>query len=101
MNDRIELVGPWNTLWGGITSSLGGGKNFIGVVAVLGVILIVAGLITFLWQKRRGSGGNTKQLVMTTVIGALLAGPSVVIPLILTIAELLVNIVLGVANKVV
>lgn len=85
---NLNLSGAWTAFWNGISSGLG---NLPMALAIIGMLIIVGGLVKFFWDKRRGGGGNNSQLVWTSVIGALLAAPNLIIPLLLGIIDLVVN----------
>jgi len=60
------------------------------------MLLVVAAILTYLWERRRGGdggkGGHTK-ILWAIIIGAILAAPSVVIPAILTIVDFVANVI--------
>lgn len=59
------------------------------------MLIIVAGIVKYLWDKRRG-GGNTNALVWTIVVGAVLAAPALIIPILLAAIDVVVNAVVKV-----
>lgn len=88
----MDLVAGWNNLWGAVS---GGGKLGV-ILAAVGVAIIVFAVLSWLWKKRNGGGGGMSGFPwMMILLGAILAGPSVVIPLILMIAQVIINIVIG------
>ena len=91
MNGQVNLAAGWNTLWGAISSVIGGQITLI--LTIIGVVMVIAAVGTWIFQRRRG-GGVTQGLgaiLWTLIAGALLAAPQVVIPLILTILDLVIN----------
>ena len=61
-----------------------------------GVVLVVFAIIRWLWDCRRsGFQGNHAGLLWTFGVGAVLAAPDVVIPLLLGLADLITNAVIG------
>ena len=52
---RVNLTGGWNIIWGAISGALGGVG---GALTVLGTLIVVVGFVSWLWQKRRGTGGG-------------------------------------------
>lgn len=87
--NSIDLTGAWSKVW----SSFGGNSNFWLALAMLGVVFVAWGIAQFIWEKRRGSGGNTSSLVWKVVLGCLLAGPNLVIPIVLGIFDVLANLI--------
>lgn len=58
---------------------------------MIGVAIIVIAVGKFIWDKKRGGGGGFGSLIWPLVIGGLLAGPDIIIPNLLWIAELVIN----------
>lgn len=90
----LDLSGAWDKFWGNITG--GNFGNFLMLLAIIGMLIVVFGIIKFLWEKRRGGGGNNNALIWTIVVGALLAAPALVIPLLLNVIDILVNAIVKV-----
>jgi len=91
----INLAGQWTALWTKINQ--GDWATLSQLMTWVGIVLIVFAVGKFLWDKRRGGGGGmgcgSTSVVVAVVIGGLLSGPEVIIPVVLTIADLLVNLV--------
>lgn len=85
MNSNLNLVTAWNTLWTQLTSWAPGIGTFL---AVLGILIVVAFLIKWGWSKRRGGGAGGFP-TMAVVIGLILAGPTIVVPVVLSIVQVL------------
>lgn len=90
MAGDVDFVGPWNNF----LSSISGIDGVLTVVAVFGVIIVVVSLISWIWKKRRGGGAGGFP-VMAVGLGALLAAPKAVIPVVLLILQWIVNICIG------
>lgn len=88
----MDLVGGWDNLWNGITGS----SNIGLVMAVVGVALIAFFMLKWLWQKRNGAGGGFPWIGVG--LGAVLAGPEWLFPLLLRILQLIINIVVGIVE---
>ncbi|GAB3176137.1 hypothetical protein GCM10027059_50530 [Myceligenerans halotolerans] len=89
--EPIDLDGSWSVLWGSIISASGMGR-VADLVSVLGVALVVVSVIGWIWQRRRrGGGGRNAGLVVALIIGAIMAGPNVLLPRLLWIVDALVN----------
>lgn len=84
----IDLSGSWSQLWGRIS---GGAPGFWTAVAMCGVGLLVWSLAVFIWKKRSG-GANPQSLIYTTVVGAGMCAPNIIIPILLKFADWIVNL---------
>ena len=93
----VDFVSAWSNLWAPVRSA--GNGQFITILAMVGVALIVFSIFSFFWQRRRGGGMNGvgSQLV-PLILGGLLAGPDVVVPILLWCAQTVVNVLVGVAG---
>lgn len=96
---RVNLTGGWTLIWGTVSGALGGVG---GALTVFGVLLVVLGFGSWLWQKRRGSGGGQGHsgLLWTMLIGALLVTPGVVLPILLTAVDIVLNAAIAMWNRV-
>jgi hypothetical protein len=96
VNNSVALTAAWNTFWGAINR--GEFSKLMTIITVIGVLAFLFALVGFAWQKRKGGGGNTKGLWWALIIGALASAPNVLIPILLTIVDLIVNILAGFAK---
>ena len=94
---RINLAGGWNLIWGAISGALGGVG---GALTVFGTLVVVLGFASWLWQKRRGAGGGHSGLLWTLLVGALLVTPGVVLPILLTAVDIVLNAGITLWNRV-
>ena len=96
---RVNLTGGWTLIWGTVSGALGGVG---GALTVFGVLLVVLGFGSWLWQKRRGSGGGQGHsgLLWTMLIGALLVTPGVVLPILLTAVDIVLNAAVALWDRV-
>jgi len=89
----INFASSWTTFWSSISGSLGKLPTLLGII---GMLLVVAAILTYLWERRRGGdggkGGHSK-ILWAIIVGAILAAPSVVIPAILTIVDFVANVI--------
>lgn len=88
----VNLRGGWDAAWSPISSVLGTG--LLKIVAAVGVLIVVSAFAKWIWDKRRGGGGNSSTLLWSLAIGALLTGPTVVIPVALWLFDGAANVVL-------
>lgn len=89
----INLHTGWSNAWKPINQILGPGV--LKIVAAIGVIIVVAAFGKWIWDKRRGGGGNSSALLWSLAIGALLTGPDLLIPLVLWTFDALANTVVS------
>jgi len=87
----VDLTTGWNKLWSAISSAA---PTFFNTLAVIGVALIVFAVLGWIWRKWRG-GANSKNLMWGLAIGAVLAGPQLIIPAVLKIIEIVITIIVG------
>lgn len=93
----IPLVGDtkfaagWTTFWGKVSGVSGG---LLDDIAMIGMVMVVFAFGKWLWDRRRGNGGGGggSGLIITIIVGAILASPTTIIPGVLTIADWLVAI---------
>jgi hypothetical protein len=94
----VNLAGGWNTLWAAISGAIGG--QVMAIMTVIGVVLVVFAIGKYFFDKRRG-GGVTQGLgvvMWTLVFGAILAAPQAIIPLVLTLLDLIINSILAIVT---
>lgn len=94
-----NLSGAWDRFWGIVTGSSGVDTLFT-ILAIAGMLLIVGAVVKFLWEKRRGGGGNSQAMVWSIIAGGVLAGPSLLIPLVLRIVDFVINLVAALLRNV-
>jgi len=84
---NVNFAGSWSTFWSSISGSLGKLPTILGII---GMLLVVFAILTYLWERRRGQGDH-KKILWAIVVGCCLAAPDVVIPAILTIVDFIAN----------
>ena len=82
----MDLVGPWNRLVGIMPPTL------LNILAVVGILLIVIGLGKWFWDRRRGGGAQGFPWMML-ILGGVLAGPRVFVPVILMLVQAIINVI--------
>lgn len=98
--NTVNLASGWNTLWGALSSVIGG--PVMTLLTVIGVVLVLSSVITYFFQKRRGGGAmqGLGVVMWTLVCGALLAAPQAIIPLALTLLDFIINGLIAVGQAV-
>ncbi|MAL06910.1 MAG: hypothetical protein CMH36_08805 [Microbacterium sp.] len=64
------------------------------VLSIIGIILILCSIGQWIWSKRRSQGGISGFPWWMLILGALLCGPTITGPAILTVLQALVSIIL-------
>ncbi|GEL48044.1 hypothetical protein CHO01_31600 [Cellulomonas hominis] len=93
MNSSVNLVGAWTTFWNAINQ--GSFSRLMTIITVLGVCAVVFAGLGFLWRKRRNNGGDAKGLWWSLGLGAAASAPNFLIPIVLTVLDLVINIIAG------
>lgn len=84
----LDFTGGWNHLLNFAPSGLWN------ILAAAGVLLIAAALISWLWKRRKSGGGGGGGMSgfpwITVLLGAMLAGPRIVVPAVLLVLQAIV-----------
>ena len=91
----LDLKSGWDKLW----TTLTGGTQIGTLLAAVGIAIVVGFLIKWFWDKRRGSGG--KFPTMAVILGAVLAGPTLLVPVIITVVEAVINLGINIITAIV
>lgn len=92
---EVRLAEGWGKVWGALTSAWPGLSNFLNVLAVL---FAAAGFLKWIWDRRRNPGqGDNKGLIGALLIAAALAAPDLLFPLMLWLADGVINWLLALA----
>jgi hypothetical protein len=91
--DAVDFDGSWRQAWGAVTGAAGisGVMTLLGI-AGMGIALIA--LISWLFERRRSGqmgGPGTNKLLWAVLVGAVIAAPNMLIPLVLWLMDALVN----------
>lgn len=93
----VDLSGQWGTVWAAFKAAIPGLPRLMGIIAV---IMVVVAIITWLWGKRRSiRAGDNQIMIGAIVVASVLAAPDLLIPLLLTIIDGLINFGLTLLNK--
>lgn len=93
----VNMASKWAALWAKVNQ--GDWATLSQLLTWVGIVLIIFAFGKWLWDKRRGGGGGmggSTSVIVAAVIGGLLSAPEILIPVVLTIADLLVNLVVRV-----
>lgn len=97
---KINLAGGWDTVWSAIQSAIG--NQLTALLTAVGVLIVVASLFKWMWDRRRSGGGGMGQssgVLWSLLVGATLSAPGLLIPIFLTILDAIANAVLGIWNS--
>ena len=95
--DTIDLESGFQTFWSAIPNSAGVAT----VLTAIGVLIILFTVVPWIWQRRKGGFQGMQGFPwMGVVFAAVLAGPQVVIPLLLRVLSLLTNLLIQLANYI-
>ncbi len=95
LQGKVNFLSQWRALWAQLTAALG--PDVIRYLGWAGVGLIVWSLVRFIINKHQGGRGGTA-IVWTLLLGALLAAPGIIAPLLVRLAQWAVNAGLGLAS---
>lgn len=90
--NKLDLASGWAKAWSVIST---GNEKLIAIATVIGILLVVGSIVGYLWERRRGSGGNHKSVFGMLAVGAILVAPTVVFPLLLMVVDAIANSVLN------
>lgn len=92
---QVNLLAGWNELWGRLSASMP--PKVSELMLIVGAALVVFSIVKWLWGKHRGSKskGGGGSMAWTLMIGALLAAPQAVIPMVMATADFVINMVLA------
>ncbi|XBH22985.1 hypothetical protein V5R04_07180 [Jonesiaceae bacterium BS-20] len=90
--EKINLTAGWTSFWTKINT--GDFKTLMMYATWVGVALFFGAIVTYFWQKKRGNA-NAAAIGWTGGLGALLAAPNVLVPVMLTLFSLVVNTVVA------
>lgn len=86
--ESVNFTGPWSTLWGKVNQGTFG--DFMTLMTFIGIGVVIIAIGKLVWDKRRG-GGNPQPVLWSLLAGALFAAPNALIPIVLKLAEIVVN----------
>lgn len=93
--DVVDFTKSWQEFWGAFSGSASG---LVTLAGIAGVLMVVVSICMWIFKKARGGGANTSTVVWMLVIGGVLCAPTVLIPLILTIVEFVINGIASIAE---
>jgi hypothetical protein len=96
---NIDIASQWGTLWAAVTSGAPGITN---ILMAVGALLVIGSLVMWAIKRRTQRGlGDMTAVWGSLLIGALLLAPSVVIPIVLKLIDIIANIVVSLGASIV
>lgn len=89
---NVDLGSGWATIWGVVTAAV---PNLTGILAVFATLVAAFAIGKFLYERRKGSGGNTKELTWMLILAMIIAAPGTIFPILLNIASWVANLIAG------
>ena len=78
-----DLSGGWTKAWNAMTGSF---HALVVAATIAGALIVAGGILHYLWQRKRGQA-QIGPLLFTCVVGGILAGPNLLIPLFLKLID--------------
>lgn len=92
----VHLKCDWGTVWNAVsgTSSF---STLKWVLTIVGVLLVATSILSYVWKRRTGQADH-RPVFTTLFVGAIFLAPSVLIPVFLEIADVIVNAIVTIAQ---
>lgn len=103
--ETVDISGQWADFWSTVSTTLGTGPiNFFRLV---GLVLFVAAIGTFVNERRRSGGGGggggrngASKFMWVGVMALILGWPDVIFPPALTLIDAVLNVLVAAWNKI-
>lgn len=93
----VDLSQSWGKLWASASTS-SGFSELRWVLTVVGTIIVASAILRYIWDSRKGQG-RRQHVLWSLAIGAILVLPGVLIPVLLTLADAVINLIIGASGK--
>lgn len=93
----VDMVQSWSKLWSSASAS-SGFTQLRWALTVAGMIVVVSALLRFIWKSRHGQG-QRQHVLWSLVVGSILVLPGILVPALLTLADAVINLIIGAAGK--
>lgn len=97
----VNFSGAWSTFWSKISQPI---SKLLTLLTIIGVLLVVGALISYVFEKRRSGGGfngggaGNSKIGWALAAGIILAAPNALIPLLLKIIDGVANAFLNILS---
>lgn len=105
--DQVDISGQWAGFWSTLSSTLGTGPiNFLRLV---GLVLFLVAIGTFVNERRRSGGGGggggggrngASKFLWVGIMALILGWPNVFFPPALTLIDAILNVLVAAWNKI-
>lgn len=93
----VNFVSSWSSIWSAISGAVG--SQLTTALSIIGGLLVLMSVLKWLWDRRKGGfQGNHHNLLWTLIIGAVLVSPNTIIPVLLTVVDLVINLIVGIVS---
>lgn len=90
---KISIADKWDDLWGTVEAAA---PNLTNVLSFVGIALAVWAVVKWIMDSRNGGAGRaSKPMTGMLVFALLLTAPGIVVPIALSIIDIIINLVLG------
>jgi len=102
--ESVDLSKGWTDVWDGLKGD-GAFAGVMNLLTAVGAVIVVMAVAKMLWEKRRGGGGGgggagggkgSEGIMWALALGAMLAAPNLILPILLQILDVIANGVAGV-----
>lgn len=96
---KVDLQGGWSDVWSALKGAVG--PSLTNILTIAGVVIVVLALIGWLWKRRRNLAqqGGHAEIAGAFMVGALLLAPEVIIPILLWLADGIINTVIAIVEN--
>ena len=94
--ETIDLSGGWDLLWTRVSVDMPAGMSNLMLLAGTG--LVVFAILKWVWARQHGRGVRSAGLAWTLLVGAILAAPGVIVPIIMAGVDVVLNTALSAAG---
>ncbi|WP_141673377.1 hypothetical protein [Actinomyces vulturis] len=95
-SEKVDFVEPFNKLLDAIEGAINA-QGLWTAISYVGIVILLATLVTWLFQKRRGgsvNGQDAKTFFWPLLIGGICVAPKGIIPILLKILGGAINIII-------
>lgn len=88
---EINLAGQWQTLWGPLSKT-----GITGVLSFVAFVVALIAIVKYFMARAKGGGADSRGLLWTGIFCLILAAPQILVPILLTMLDWILNFALNV-----